>query len=580
MNFRHDMETKESESMVQEALMGAKQRSDSKTILRRRQVERCLQQSHSPTPEDKIQAARSIHLYFTDFSDLEEQVIDAIYDLCEDQSLSVRLEGYRAISRISKADSKFIRRNTDVLFQLLQSDDPAEVEVVKQALFDHIAMAPRVTFGVLCDQLLPTAPDADEEETAMRKQVRTLVVDFLEQQVIPRCIEPRSASEDALFECLCELVPQLDVDSIQRVVRNVIVKLPSYRTLASPKGDRIMKLLLDRAETEHRMASKPSLSSSHPFTDTAQSLVVNHCAPSLPLFKYYSRSLLDKAHLESLPNPQKIRAIRSIAGLLDFCNRSTTVDPEVRQEQWKIVDATPLLIEVLLSAGYVGSSLTTFNGLLRNCHQRKTRENWIAPPALEQAISQLQNALDKLQPSTERREVRRMITLVLSSPQLGLSATANSQPTASNPHPSAPSQPIAQPSRTPASIDRSVLSVPAQGPLATKRKQSGDASDNQPRRSLLNRLQSSESRPPAGSKPSAPPAQGLQGLSIKGAASLPASGNLRKAPTPVPGLLSSKELKATGAASFSLLARLADSSLAAPDPRSISEPRHRKKRRC
>lgn len=148
------------------------------------------------------------------------------------------------------------------------------------------------------------------------------------------------------FDHALQLIPQLDVDSIQRVVRNVIVKLPSYRTLSSPKGDRIVKLLLERAETEHRGASKPSLSSSHPFTDTAQSLVVNHGAPSLPLFQYYSRSFLDKDRLEPLPNPQKIRAIRSIAGLLDFCSRCTAVDPEVRQQQRTIADATPMLIEV------------------------------------------------------------------------------------------------------------------------------------------------------------------------------------------------------------------------------------------
>jgi hypothetical protein len=149
-----------------------------------------------------------------------------------------------------------------------------------------------------------------------------------------------------LFNRVLQLIPQLDVDSIQRVLRNVIVKLPSYRTLPSPKGDRILNLLLDRAQAEHQKAPKPSLSSSHPFTDTAQSLVINHSAPSLPLFQYYSRSFLDKSDLEPLPSPQKIRAIRSIASLLDFCSRFTTVDPQVRQQQLKIADATPLLIEV------------------------------------------------------------------------------------------------------------------------------------------------------------------------------------------------------------------------------------------
>ena len=87
--------------------------------------------------------------------------------------------------------------------------------------------------------------------------------------------------------------------------------------------------------------------------ETAQNLVTNHGAPSLPLLQYYSGSLVNRNFLQQLPNPQKIRAIRNVATLLDFCGRSTSTSAEVRQHRLKIVVATPFLIEV-------GYSLTAF----------------------------------------------------------------------------------------------------------------------------------------------------------------------------------------------------------------------------
>ncbi|KAG1827578.1 uncharacterized protein BJ212DRAFT_1294810 [Suillus subaureus] len=47
--------------------------------------------------------------------------------------------------------------STYVLVQLLQSDEPEEVPVVKTALCDYLDMDPDVTLGVLCDQTVPPA---------------------------------------------------------------------------------------------------------------------------------------------------------------------------------------------------------------------------------------------------------------------------------------------------------------------------------------------------------------------------------------------------------------------------------------
>lgn len=46
--------------------------------------------SHSPHASVKVVAASNIHLYFIEFSDLEEDVINAVYDLCEDPSQLAR----------------------------------------------------------------------------------------------------------------------------------------------------------------------------------------------------------------------------------------------------------------------------------------------------------------------------------------------------------------------------------------------------------------------------------------------------------------------------------------------------------
>ena len=88
----------------------------------------------------KTLAADNIQHLFQDFPDLEEQAINAIYDLCEDQDQEVRVEasgkdvcqsqfgqiriqGYKAISRISSIERRLVKRNADVLLQLLQSGE-------------------------------------------------------------------------------------------------------------------------------------------------------------------------------------------------------------------------------------------------------------------------------------------------------------------------------------------------------------------------------------------------------------------------------------------------------------------------
>ncbi|KAH9954045.1 hypothetical protein BGW80DRAFT_1405130, partial [Lactifluus volemus] len=60
----------------------------------------------------------NIAKFFKAFPDIEENAINAIFDLCEDHYPDDR---YKAIVRISEEQPIWVERNVDVLVQLLQS---------------------------------------------------------------------------------------------------------------------------------------------------------------------------------------------------------------------------------------------------------------------------------------------------------------------------------------------------------------------------------------------------------------------------------------------------------------------------
>ncbi|KAH0828066.1 hypothetical protein J3R83DRAFT_3720 [Lanmaoa asiatica] len=135
--------------------------------------------THTSHPLLKSYAAGHIHVFFNDFPDLEEDAINAVYDLCEDLDSKVRMDGYHAVTQVSSVQRKWVKRNADVLVQLLQSGELEEVAVIKIALLKHLDMDPPVTLGVLCDQIVPPEEDLDDDERQTRERLRSLVLSFL-----------------------------------------------------------------------------------------------------------------------------------------------------------------------------------------------------------------------------------------------------------------------------------------------------------------------------------------------------------------------------------------------------------------
>ena len=78
--------------------------------------------------------------------------------------------------------------------------------VVKKALTEHLDMDPKVTLGVLCDQVSPPDESMDDEEQAIRDRLRSLVLSFLtgeaKRAIVERHAVPSSVAEEVLINSL------------------------------------------------------------------------------------------------------------------------------------------------------------------------------------------------------------------------------------------------------------------------------------------------------------------------------------------------------------------------------------------
>lgn len=77
---------------------------------------------------------------------------------------------------------------------------------MKKQLTEHLDMDPKVTLGVLCDQISPPDESMDDEEQAIRDRLRSLVLSFLtgeaRRAIVERHAVPSSVAEEVLINRL------------------------------------------------------------------------------------------------------------------------------------------------------------------------------------------------------------------------------------------------------------------------------------------------------------------------------------------------------------------------------------------
>ncbi|KAJ7580378.1 hypothetical protein C8J56DRAFT_896384 [Mycena floridula] len=158
--------------------------------LRRDALTRLIALTNSDSSSLKIVAADNIQRFFSHFPDLESAINATTF---------VQIQDYGAITQLSKMEKRWVKRNPDVLLQLLQSDKEAEVKVVKKALVITRANAESI----------------DDEDAALADRLRSLVIAFMTNEARRAIIRragatPESASETMLITGIQWAIPSLD----------------------------------------------------------------------------------------------------------------------------------------------------------------------------------------------------------------------------------------------------------------------------------------------------------------------------------------------------------------------------------
>ncbi|KAI0948946.1 hypothetical protein AcW1_008681 [Taiwanofungus camphoratus] len=399
----------EQERDIRELLRRAERSPVKTSTLRRDALKRLIDLAHSPYPNLKLIAATNLKHFIKDFPDFEDDAINAVYDLCEDQVSKVRISGYAAIVDVSREQHKWVKRNADVLVQLLQSDEPEEVMFVKRALAQHLDMDPTVTLGVLCDQVVPSDEPLDDEEQSIRDRLRSLVLAFVTGEAKRAIVErhtstPGGPADEALVSGLLKAVSKLAPADTDIIVKEILLSLPSFKPF-SDRGKQLLGVVIDRAKSTIKTDLPPgsersSLENTRYYLDLASFIVVDKCLtqPS-QLLRFYFTSLMPKMIFLRLNEDAQTLVMSNTAALLSASEQN---GPEGRRENsgspedMLLRKQVPAALLQLFSEVNIGDRRpwAACQTLLRACLRLKDESEWTVPSYLMASLRSIQTLVE------------------------------------------------------------------------------------------------------------------------------------------------------------------------------------------
>ncbi|KAH9932462.1 uncharacterized protein B0H18DRAFT_985633 [Fomitopsis serialis] len=399
----------EQEKEINEVLRKAF-KTPAKSSHRKEAMKRLIELARSSHSKLKIVVAQNLKVFIKDFPELEDDAINAVYDLCEDQVMKVRMCGYRAIADVSKEQPKWVKRNADVLVQLLQSDEQDEVSVVKRMLSEHLDMDPAVTLGVLCDQIVPPDEPMDEEEQAIRTRLRSLVLSFMTGEA-KRAVErhtstPGSAAEETLVTGLLRAVDKLTPADIDIISKDILLSLPSFKP-SSPRGKQLLDAVLEKAKGSLKAdllaaEAHTPLTRSQYYLELASNIAVRKrvAHPSHLLRFYFTSQLAAKPTLLRLTEDAQAFIQSNVADTLAACQASPLEGASMTpQEDATLRRQTPHVCHNYLQV----FSETKFTAeqrpwkachvFLKTCLRHHDEYKWALPSRLGTDLQNIQNLL-------------------------------------------------------------------------------------------------------------------------------------------------------------------------------------------
>ncbi|KAI0694283.1 hypothetical protein BC835DRAFT_1017764 [Cytidiella melzeri] len=425
-----------------------------KTVSQERELlKRMIGLVSSPYITVKIVVARHIPVYIKSFEDLEDDAINAVYDLCEDQESTVRMEGYRAITQISTFFPKHVKRNADVLVQLLQSDERREVLIVSRQLLLHLDLDPAVTLNVLCDQIVPPEVPVDEEDQAVRDRLRSLVIEFMRGMAAKGSILRHSTKSElgpdtVLVNRVMSAISRLSPSDGDILFKDIILDLPAYEE-GSQRSRDLLRNLVEEAESCYRSeAGEDSDNTSLTHTRHLMSLaaivaVQRRLTSSVPIVQFWCPNKISTAMLGRLSEDLQLFVFDNVLNAYGELSSDALQTKDFKAIRTSLVDAlTPLLSRFVTAQGSAHRVWSAYKALLTVYKQHAAETKWQVPPSLMTTLRDLQAQAEEItnlsdeekEQKTCLRQVQDLTLSLLDSSTASAPASSNSKGISSHIH--------------------------------------------------------------------------------------------------------------------------------------------------
>ncbi|XP_047522578.1 apoptosis inhibitor 5 [Pieris napi] len=122
--------------------------------------------------KEKRLASQFIAKFFSSFPNLAEQAIEAQFDLCEDDDVAIRKQAIKELPIMCKSNKEHTQRIADILAQLMQSEDPTEINVVTNSLLAIVKIEPQGALAGIFSQIHQSTNSEVPNETVRERCIK------------------------------------------------------------------------------------------------------------------------------------------------------------------------------------------------------------------------------------------------------------------------------------------------------------------------------------------------------------------------------------------------------------------------
>ncbi|KAG5673699.1 hypothetical protein PVAND_003722 [Polypedilum vanderplanki] len=277
-----------------------------------------IKSAHGSEKEKRL-ATTFIPKFYKYFPDLSELAIDASLDLCEADDITIRRMAIKELPSYCRDSHENTPRISDILAQLLNASDPAEVQQVNLALKQISKIDPMGTITGLFNQI------TQGDENGRLKCLEFINNNFIKAE---QEVQSKEKIEDFITSEIKKLLKDVSSDEFQQCIQ-ILSKTKLGKTITGHQE--LVKICLEQVDLETDLN----------FGEAADDIVyifltcVNQALPffsskieSNPFVKYICDKLfpLENWHLIGVTDDQTQIQLRILKVFAELCSHSSSLE--------------------------------------------------------------------------------------------------------------------------------------------------------------------------------------------------------------------------------------------------------------